>query len=74
MSNVHVFNFESHKPPQSVESNKEAWVNFGDDNDYFKYLIDRYNISTTNNSFINSINKSTYGRVLSDMYSNKKTK
>jgi len=72
MSNVHVFNFESHKPPQSVESNKEAWVNFGDDNDYFKYLIDRYNNSTTNNSVINSINKLIYGRGLDATDSNKK--
>lgn len=72
MSNVHVFNFESHKPPQSVESNKEAWVNFGDDNDYFQYLIDRYNNSTTNNSVINSINKLIYGRGLDATDSNKK--
>lgn len=72
MSNVHFFNFESHKPPQSVESNKEAWVNFGDDNDYFKYLIDRYNNSTTNNSVINSINKLIYGRGLDATDSNKK--
>jgi hypothetical protein len=72
MSNVHVFNFESHKPPQSIESNKEAWVNFGDDNEYFKYLIDRYNNSTTNNSVINSINKLIYGRGLDATDSNKK--
>ena len=72
MSNVHVFNFESHKPPQSVESKKDAWVNFGDDNEYFQYLIDRYNNSTTNNSVINSINKLIYGRGLDATDSNKK--
>ncbi len=72
MSNVHVFNFESHKPPQSKETNKEAWVQFGDDNDYFQYLIDRYNNSTTNNSVINSINKLIYGRGLDATDSNKK--
>ena len=72
MSNVHVFNFESHKPPQSKESNKEAWVQFGDDNDYFQYLIDRYNNSTTNNSVINSIVKLIYGRGLDATDSNKK--
>jgi hypothetical protein len=72
MSNVHVFNFESHKPPKSNESNKEAWVTFGDDNDYFQYLIDRYNNSTTNNSVINSINKLIYGRGLDATDANKK--
>jgi hypothetical protein len=72
MSNVQIFNFESHKPPKSNESNKEAWVTFGDDNDYFQYLIDRYNNSTTNNSVINSINKLIYGRGLDATDSNKK--
>jgi hypothetical protein len=72
MSNVHVFNFESHKAPQSVESNREAWVTFGDDNDYFQYLIKRYNNSTTNNSVINSIVKLIYGRGLDATDSNKK--
>lgn len=72
MSNVHVFNFESHKPPQSKESNREAWVNFGDDNDYFQYLINRYNNSTTNNSIINSIVKLIYGRGLDATDSSKK--
>jgi len=72
MSNVHVFNFESHKAPQSIESKKDAWVNFGDDNDYFQYLINRYNNSTTNNSVINSIVKLIYGRGLDATDSNKK--
>jgi hypothetical protein len=72
MSNVHVFNFESHKPPQSVESKRDNWVEFGDDNDYFQYLIDRYNNSTTNNSVINSINKLIYGRGIDATDSNKK--
>ena len=72
MSNVHVFNFESHKPPKSNESNREAWVEFGDDNDYFQYLIKRYNNSTTNNSIINSIVKLIYGRGLDATDSNKK--
>jgi hypothetical protein len=72
MSNVHVFNFESHKPPTSTESKRDNWVEFGDDNDYFQYLIERYNNSTTNNSVINSINKLIYGRGLDATDSNKK--
>jgi len=72
MSNVHVFNFESHKPPTSTESKRDNWVEFGDDNDYFQYLIDRYNNSTTNNSVINSIVKLIYGRGLDATDSNKK--
>jgi len=72
MSNVHVFNFESHKPPTTTESKRDNWVEFGDDNDYFQYLIDRYNNSTTNSAVINAITKLIYGRGLDATDSNKK--
>jgi hypothetical protein len=72
MSNVHVFNFESHKPPTTTESKRDNWVEFGDDNNYFQYLIDRYNNSTTNSSVINAITKLIYGRGLDATDSNKK--
>jgi hypothetical protein len=72
MSNVHVFNFESHKPPTTTESKRDNWVEFGDDNNYFQYLIDRYNNSTTNSALINSITKLIYGRGLDATDSNKK--
>lgn len=72
MSNVHVFNFESHKPPTTTESKRDNWVEFGDDNNYFQYLIDRYNNSTTNSAVINAITKLIYGRGLDATDSNKK--
>jgi hypothetical protein len=72
MSNVHVFNFESHKPPTTTESKRDNWVEFGDDNDYFQYLIDRYNNSTTNSAVINAITKLIYGRGLDATDANKK--
>lgn len=72
MSNVHVFNFESHKPPTTTESKRDNWVEFGDDNNYFQYLIDRYNNSTTNSAVINAITKLIYGRGLDATDANKK--
>lgn len=72
MSNIQIFNFESHKPPTTVESKRDNWVEFGDDNDYFQYLIDRYNNSTTNSAVINAITKLIYGRGLDATDSNKK--
>jgi hypothetical protein len=72
MSNVHVFNFESHKPPTTTESKRDNWVEFGDDNNYFQYLIDRYNNSTTNSAVINAITKLIYGQGLDAKDSNKK--
>jgi hypothetical protein len=72
MSNVHVFNFESHKPPTTTESKRDNWVEFGDDNNYFQYLIDRYNNSTTNSAVINAITKLIYGQGLDAKDSSKK--
>ena len=37
---------------------------YGEDNDYFNYLIDRYNGSPTNNAAINGISEMIYGRGL----------
>jgi hypothetical protein len=72
MSNVHVFNFESHKPPTTTESKRDNWVEFGDDNNYFQYLIDRYNNSTTNSAVINAITKLIYGQGLDAKDASKK--
>jgi hypothetical protein len=63
---------EAYKAPKSIESNKNNWVEFGDNNDYYGYLNDRYNNSTTNNSVINSITKLIYGKGLDATDSNRK--
>jgi hypothetical protein len=63
---------EAYKAPKSIESNKNNWVEFGDNNDYYSYLNDRYNGSTTNNSVINSISKLIYGKGLDATDSNRK--
>jgi hypothetical protein len=40
------------------------WVQYGDDNNYFQYLIDRYNGSPTNNALINGVVDFIYGKGL----------
>jgi hypothetical protein len=40
------------------------WVQYGDDNNYFQYLIDRYNGSPTNNALINGVVDFVYGKGL----------
>lgn len=72
MSNIHFVELEAYKAPKSIESNKKEWVEFGDNNDYYTYLNDRYNGSTTNNSVINSISKLIYGKGLDASDSNRK--
>lgn len=72
MSNIHFVELEAYKAPKSIESNKKDWVEFGDNNDYYTFLNDRYNGSTTNNSVINSISKLIYGKGLDASDSNRK--
>lgn len=71
-SNIHFVELEAYKAPKSIESNKNNWVEFGDDNNYYSFLNDRYNGSTTNNSVINSITKLIYGKGLDATDSNRK--
>lgn len=61
---IHVVNLASYTAPEIVESKRYDWVEYGDDNMYFKYLIDRYNGSPTNNASINGISEMIYGRGL----------
>jgi hypothetical protein len=61
---IHVLNLSSYSSPQVVEDTRNNWVAYGEDNDYFQYLIDRYNGSPTNNAAINGIAEMIYGRGL----------
>lgn len=71
-SNIHFVQLEAYKAPKTVESNRNDWVDFGDDNNYYQFLIDAYNNSTTNNAIINAISKLIYGKGLDATDSNKK--
>lgn len=69
---IYSIQLEEYKAPVLTESKKGEWVEYGDDNNYFKHLIDRYNNSTTNNAVINNIVKLIYGRGLDATDSSKK--
>jgi len=71
-NNIHFVQLEAYKAPKSVETKKDAWVGFGEDNNYYQELIDRYNNSTTNSAIINSISKLIYGKGLDATDSNRK--
>jgi len=70
--NSHFIQLEAYSQPKIVESKRDEWVEFGENNNFFQFLIDRYNGSTTNNSVINNIVKLIYGRGLDATDSNKK--
>jgi hypothetical protein len=65
MSNIRIVNLASHTTPAVIEDNRKEWVAYGEDNNYFQYLIDRYNGSATNNAIINGMTELMYGKGLS---------
>jgi hypothetical protein len=63
-SKIHVVNFSSYTTPVIKEVQGKDWVEYGEDNNYFQYIIDRYNGSPTNNAILNSLIDLTYGKGL----------
>jgi hypothetical protein len=61
---IHIVNMSSYTRPEVKEQYNRDWVEYGDDNNYFSYLIDRYNGSATNNAAINGIAEMIYGKGL----------
>ena len=72
MSNLHVLNLAAYEAPEVVENNKNNYVTYGDNNDYYDFLIDRYKNSATNNAIINNISKFVYGKGLNAIDASKK--
>ena len=61
---IHIVQLGSYSRPEIKEYYNDDFVAYGEDNDYFTYLIDRYNGSPTNNAAINGISEMIYGRGL----------
>ena len=72
MNDLRIVNLSTYTTPDIVEKSNKDWVSYGADNNYFKYLIDRYNGSPTNNAIINGMSEMIYGRGLDALNSNKK--
>ena len=70
-SAVSIVNLSSYTSPKVVESSTNEWVGFGADNNYFQYIIDRYNGSATNNAAINGISQMIFGKGLDALNSSK---
>ena len=61
-SNFKFVQLSSYTTPVVSENPRKGWVEYGDDNDYFQYLIDRYNGSPTNNAVISGIIDMIFGQ------------
>jgi hypothetical protein len=71
-NNVHILNLSAYTTPVIQESKRDAWVDFGEDNNYYQFLLDRYTNSTTNSAIINNISRLVYGRGLSAVDASRK--
>ncbi len=57
-------NLSTYTSPEIKEVSGKEYIEYGADNNYFQYLIDRYNGSPTNNAAINGISQAIYGKGL----------
>jgi len=73
MDNLHIVNLSSYNRPKIKEDKRRDWVEYGDDNNYYQYLIDLYTNSTTNNAIINGVSNMIYGKGLDALDSSTKT-
>ena len=73
MENLHIVNLSSYNRPKVQEDKKKKWVAYGDNNNYYQYLIDLYTNSTTNNAIINGVSNMIYGKGLDALDSSTKT-
>ena len=64
MNKVKVINLAGYEVPSIKESTRYDWVEYGDDNNYFGDIIERYTGSPTNSRCINGITDLIYGRGL----------
>lgn len=72
MDNLHIVNLASYNRPKISEDKNREWVEYGEDNDYYSYLIELYTESTTNNAIINGITNMIYGKGLDALDNSKK--
>ena len=71
-NDLRIVNLSTYTSPAVKEVKGQNFVSYGDDNNYFQYLIDRYNGSPTNNAIINGVSEMIYGKGLDATDSNRK--
>lgn len=72
MNDLRIVNLSTYTSPIITEVKNKDYIQYGEDNMYFQYLIDRYNGSPTNNAIINGISEMIYGKGLDATDSNRK--
>jgi len=67
-----IVNLSTYTSPVVKEIMGKEWIAFGKNNNYFQYLIDRYNGSPTNMAIINGISEMIFGKGLDATDSNRR--
>ena len=61
---VNIVNLSNYVSPDIRVQKTKEWVTYGEKNEYFNYLLDRYKGSPTNNAIINGISQMIFGKGL----------
>jgi hypothetical protein len=72
MTSNHVIELSAYTSPIVTEDKRNEWVNYGEDNNYFQFLIDRYSNSATHSAVVNNISRLIYGKGLNALDASKK--
>jgi hypothetical protein len=72
MNNVHILSLSAYNSPVITESKNKDFVEYGEDNNYFQYLIDRFLYSNTNHAIITGVSNMIYGKGIDATDSNRK--
>ena len=59
--NLKILKLASYTSPKVSEKPRNAWVEYGEDNNFYQYLIDLFHSSPTNNASIQGISDLIYG-------------
>lgn len=72
MNNLKILELASYEAPTISESKRHNWVEYGDNNLYYEWLIERYRNSPTHNAVVNNISRLVYGKGLHATNSSRK--
>ena len=61
---INLVKMSSYTTPKIEENPAREWVEYGRDNNYYQFLIDRFNGSAVNNAIITGIGEMIYGQGL----------
>ena len=70
--NIEILKLSAYTSPTIQENKKTNYIEYGNDNNYFQYLIDRFLYSSTNNAIITGTVNMIYGKGIDALDSSKK--